>query len=157
MFPRDSDTDAEDDDDTDTEDDATQGADDSDYSRDEDGEDDSSSSRAGGRKAGINVIKASIDQSGPSNDQEDKYTKPWTRREERLRWLDDQEDKYTELKRTRREEKLGEIAQMFFLHIDRSQIKTQHGIWMKCAQNDPIYHLNNWKSTLNLKIGWKLK
>ena len=40
---------------------------------------------AGGRKAGINVIKASIDQSGPSNDQEDKYTKPWTRREERLR------------------------------------------------------------------------
>ena len=35
------------------------------------------------RKAGINVIKASIDQSGPSNDQEDKYTELWTRREER--------------------------------------------------------------------------
>ena len=39
----------------------------------------------GGRQARINIIKASIDQSGPSNDQEDKYTELWTRREERLR------------------------------------------------------------------------
>ena len=41
---------------------------------------------AGGGQARINIIEASIDQSGPSNDHKYKYAELlWTRREERVR------------------------------------------------------------------------
>ena len=45
-----------------------------------------------------------------------------------------------------------------FLHIDGSQIKKLAWLlYTKCMKNDPMYHLNNLNSILNLKIGWKLK
>ena len=70
--------------------------------------------------------------------------------------MDDQEDKYTELKRTRREEKLGEIAQMFFLHIDRSQIKKsafpKHGVNNKVLDNHLINITGKFEPSRNSTI-----
>ena len=35
--------------------------------------------------------------------------------------------------------------------------RNRHGVWLKCVENDTIYHLNNLNSILNFNIGWKLK